>query len=275
MGASKQQRFCFRESVIHDRQHGTDYYLDDTVLHYCNEDKALCIFHKGKHIDSVFVHEDDYYDILFNFEITSQYIPPLIEQNITCCDERIWRVGKGVLCSDSGDEYTFDALTFEMAGEIVDIYQDDSTLCALDADNNAVLMQAIETFNKRKNTRLAFDDNQGSLEDKGVMVTTEMAVNLPIEARLGIISAQSAHGLNIIKDYFTGWSDKLGGRSSSIQNTLKEAQEEVIEELKREARTLGGNCIVAIDFDISQYSGGGKSMLFVVATGTALKLRRI
>ncbi|MBT0587956.1 heavy metal-binding domain-containing protein [Alteromonas sp. SM 2104] len=106
------------------------------------------------------------------------------------------------------------------------------------------------------------------------MVTTEMAVNLPIETRLGVISAQSAHGLNVIKDYFTGWSDKLGGRSSSIQNTLKEAQEEVIEELKREALALGGNAIVAIDFDISQYSGGGKSMLFVVATGTAVKLRR-
>jgi hypothetical protein len=36
--------------------------------------------------------------------------------------------------------------------------------------------------------------------------------------------------------------------------------------------SLGADAVVGVDLAYSEFSGGGKSMLFVVATGTAVKL---
>jgi uncharacterized protein YbjQ (UPF0145 family) len=44
--------------------------------------------------------------------------------------------------------------------------------------------------------------------------------------------------------------------------------------LKVEAAMLGANGIVGIDLKFTEFSGDGKSMLFAVATGTAVKIRK-
>ena len=41
---------------------------------------------------------------------------------------------------------------------------------------------------------------------------------------------------------------------------------------RQEAHALGADAVVGIDLDYSEISGGGKSMLFLVASGTAVKL---
>ena len=38
------------------------------------------------------------------------------------------------------------------------------------------------------------------------------------------------------------------------------------------AFALGGDAVIGVSLDYSEFSGGGKSMLFVVATGTAVVL---
>lgn len=58
------------------------------------------------------------------------------------------------------------------------------------------------------------------------------------------------------------------------QNTLKDARNTALEELRMEAAALGADAVVAVDLDYSKISGGGKSMLFLVASGTAVKLER-
>ena len=46
-------------------------------------------------------------------------------------------------------------------------------------------------------------------------------------------------------------------------------------ELKKEADNIGANAVIAVDLDYSEISGGGKSMLFLVASGTAVKVEPI
>lgn len=41
---------------------------------------------------------------------------------------------------------------------------------------------------------------------------------------------------------------------------------------RQEAHALGAEAVVGVDLDYSEISGGGKSMLFLVASGTAVKL---
>ena len=79
--------------------------------------------------------------------------------------------------------------------------------------------------------------------------------------------------MNIFKDFFAGVSDFFGGRNKSTQGVLKDARKTVLYELKKEAHLLGANAVIGVDLDYSEFSGGGKSMLFVVASGTAVILK--
>lgn len=67
-------------------------------------------------------------------------------------------------------------------------------------------------------------------------------------------------------------NDTFGGRSKTMQDGLREARKTALSELRLEAQALGADAVVGIDLDYSEISGGGKSMLFLVASGTAVKL---
>ena len=68
-------------------------------------------------------------------------------------------------------------------------------------------------------------------------------------------------------------SDVFGGRSEAVQGTLRRARQTCLTELKKEAAAIGADAVIAVDLDYSEFSGGGKSMLFLVASGTAVKLK--
>jgi uncharacterized protein YbjQ (UPF0145 family) len=105
-----------------------------------------------------------------------------------------------------------------------------------------------------------------------ILLTTEGAPGLPVTERLGIVSAEFAVGMGLLTDIFNAWRDVFGGRSKSYQNALKDARKAVLDELKQEAHAVGANAVIAVHLDYSEISGGGKSMMFLVATGTAVRL---
>lgn len=78
--------------------------------------------------------------------------------------------------------------------------------------------------------------------------------------------------MNVFKDLFAGITDVIGGRSAATQNTLRDARRTVMAQLRAEAFALGADAVVGASLDYSEFSGSGKSMLFVVATGTAVTL---
>lgn len=105
---------------------------------------------------------------------------------------------------------------------------------------------------------------------KDLIVTTESSLSgYTVDERIEVISAECVFGMNIFKDFFAGVRDVFGGRSSSSQKVLRDARHTCLTELRREALIVGANAIVAVDMDYSEISGDGKSMLFLVTTGTA------
>jgi len=78
-------------------------------------------------------------------------------------------------------------------------------------------------------------------------------------------------------EYFQGSfcriRDIFGGRSEASQKVLKDARQTCLRELKLEANELGADAIIGIDLDYQEFSGKGKGMLFLVASGTAVKLK--
>ena len=68
-----------------------------------------------------------------------------------------------------------------------------------------------------------------------VLLTTETASDKKIIERLEIVSAEVAYGMNMSKDLFAGVRDIVGGRSKTVQKTMREARRTALVELKREA----------------------------------------
>lgn len=118
----------------------------------------------------------------------------------------------------------------------------------------------------RDDAIVEFDENI-----RKVVLTTETVFDNKIIERIEIITAECVFGMNIFKDLFAAVRDVVGGRSRVTQSILKDARKQVLYELKKEAHAVGANAVIAVDLDYSEFSGGGKSMLFVVASGTAVK----
>lgn len=91
---------------------------------------------------------------------------------------------------------------------------------------------------------------------------------------VSIVGAEAAVGMNVFRDIANSWRDTVGGRSGTVQKLLKEARETCLREMKREALLVGADAVVSIDIDYSEVStsGSGGGIMFVAATGTAVKL---
>ena len=104
------------------------------------------------------------------------------------------------------------------------------------------------------------------------ILTTETATELPIIARLGLVTGECAMGIDIFKDIGAGLRDIVGGRSKSLEASVAECRKAAIADLRDAADSLGADAVVALSIQVQELAGGGKSMLLVTATGTAVKL---
>jgi len=109
--------------------------------------------------------------------------------------------------------------------------------------------------------------------DKIKLTTAFDFVNYEIIDEVTIVTSECVFGMNIFRDFFAGMSDFFGGRSSASQKVLRDARKTCLKELKKEAFEVGADGVMGIDLDYSEISGKGKGMLFLVASGTAVKLK--
>ena len=105
------------------------------------------------------------------------------------------------------------------------------------------------------------------------ITTTPTFPGRDIRESLGIVTAECVLGVNIFRDLLGGIRDLVGGRSGTHQKALREARETCLEDLAAQASELGADAVVGVDLDYNEISGGGKGMLFLVASGTAVRLR--
>ena len=105
------------------------------------------------------------------------------------------------------------------------------------------------------------------------LTTTNTYPNREVEKVFEIITAECVFGMNVFRDFFAGLTDFFGGRSSASQKVLRNARRTCLNELKKEAYELGADGVIGVDLDYSEISGKGKGMLFLVASGTAVKFK--
>jgi uncharacterized protein YbjQ (UPF0145 family) len=127
----------------------------------------------------------------------------------------------------------------------------------------------------RRLTRTPEEEAEIARLASGVVLTTAPSLEgFRVAETLEIVSAECAFGMHLLQDLLTELSDVFGGRSRTTQRALREARRTCLLELKKEAAAVGANAVVAVALDYSQLSGGHRSMIFLVASGTAVRVER-
>ena len=102
-----------------------------------------------------------------------------------------------------------------------------------------------------------------------IVTTTNAVEGRKIVDYRGIVVGEAIVGANIVRDYFAGITDIVGGRSGAYESKLQDARDTALRELEERAATKGASAVVGVDLD---YEVIGDSMLMVSASGTAVVL---
>lgn len=106
-----------------------------------------------------------------------------------------------------------------------------------------------------------------------VLTTAPTVAGRDVERELEIVSAECVIGVNFLRDLAASVRDIVGGRSAAWQQQLRQAKNTCLTELRAEAHALWADAVIGVDLDYSEIGGQAKSMLMLVASGTAVRLR--
>lgn len=104
-----------------------------------------------------------------------------------------------------------------------------------------------------------------------LVTTTHTIEGKKISQYYGLVSGETIIGANLVKDFFAGITDIVGGRSGAYERVLKEAKESALAEMVQQAQAKGANAVIGVDLDYETV-GSGSSMLMVTACGTAVRV---
>ena len=102
-----------------------------------------------------------------------------------------------------------------------------------------------------------------------LLATTPIIEGKRITTYYGIVSGETIIGANVFRDFFASIRDIVGGRSGSYEEVLREAKDTALKEMSEQARQMGANAVIDLDYETV---GGSGSMLMVTASGTAVFL---
>ncbi|MGI3171478.1 heavy metal-binding domain-containing protein [Pseudooceanicola sp. C21-150M6] len=100
-----------------------------------------------------------------------------------------------------------------------------------------------------------------------IITTTNNIEGKTITDYRGIVVGEAIMGANVVRDFFAGITDIVGGRSGAYEAKLQDARDTAMRELEGRALALGANAVVGVDLD---YEVVGESMLMVSVSGTAV-----
>ena len=106
-----------------------------------------------------------------------------------------------------------------------------------------------------------------------LVTTTDTIQNQSIETYLGVVTAEVVYGTNVLRDFFAGIRDTIGGRTGSYERVFEKGQLRAIEELKQRAQKLNADAVIGVEIDTGTINVDQKGVLLLItATGTAVKL---
>jgi len=107
--------------------------------------------------------------------------------------------------------------------------------------------------------------------DDLILATMPNIPKYEVEEVLGVIYGSSTRTRGMGGRFVSGIQAITGGKGTAYANEIEKARKEAIEDLKKEARNLGANGVLAIDFETAEILEG---FILVTAYGTDVKFKR-
>lgn len=101
------------------------------------------------------------------------------------------------------------------------------------------------------------------------VVTTDFIKNRDIEETIGEVRGNSVKAVFAGKDFLASIRSWFGGEVTEYAELMEEARNTAIEQLKKDARQVGGDAVINLRFTSSQI---GRQNAEILAFGTAVKL---
>lgn len=108
-----------------------------------------------------------------------------------------------------------------------------------------------------------------------IVTTTNSLEGYKIEKYLGLYSDRIVVGSGMYSEFFAGFTDIFGGRSSKFEARLNELYEIAIDKLTKTAKSKGANALVGVKLDVDEISGKNLQMFMLNIAGTAVFVNRI
>jgi uncharacterized protein YbjQ (UPF0145 family) len=100
-----------------------------------------------------------------------------------------------------------------------------------------------------------------------IVTSTPTIEGYKIKKYMGLEGAELVIGAGIFSDMISG----AGSRSSKYEGTLRGARLDAVKMLMIRAHEMGGNAVIGVDIDISEFSN---SRICIMATGTIVLIEK-
>ena len=100
-----------------------------------------------------------------------------------------------------------------------------------------------------------------------IIVTTHSVPGKNITKTLGLVRGNTIRARHLGKDIIAGLRNIVGGEVTEYAKLLAESREQALDRMEAQAKELGANAIVGLQFQTSVIMGGAAEMM---AYGTAV-----
>jgi uncharacterized protein YbjQ (UPF0145 family) len=104
-----------------------------------------------------------------------------------------------------------------------------------------------------------------------ILVTTPSIPGYRVKKVLGLVHGMTARTRGVGGRFIASIQTAFGGEVSAFTKEMQKAKEEVLRRLVEEARKLGANAVVGIDFETTEVF---QTVVLVSAHGTAVEVER-
>ena len=157
-----------------------------------------------------------------------------------------------------------DILSESASSEIASLQQQ-GFIIAYDSCKAESIEHALKTWQQQR-------DGTYGYEHVITSTTNVLAHDTRVIEVKGVTTATIVAGMNFLRDFMASIRDFTGGNSGTYMAKLDEIKTQALVQLRKQADELGCNALIGVSIDVDEISGGGKSMMMVTATGTAIIL---
>lgn len=100
------------------------------------------------------------------------------------------------------------------------------------------------------------------------MTTTSSLETHLITKYLGVVAGEAAVAPMEMRDFAAFIKREGGGRHAQFEKVTRETRQMALINLEQEAKELGANAVISIDFDYAYFAADG--LMMITASGTAV-----